>query len=394
MATSGIQTDAMNFAVIGCGALARGQHIPNISRSDRAVLHTCCDVSQDTLAECRDQFQPRLLSRDYEEVIADPDVEVIVLATNETLRLPVIQACAEAGKPVYVEKPLAGTLDELREIQRVVRGAGILLCVGHNRRCAPAMIDAWQIFRRHMSAPEHCPWRFDREGPHNRPQLPDDGAATMSVRINDDWHSWKGWVFDKAEMPHGPMIFEMTHFTDLCNWFLDAEPVQVVALESGMLNHGVVIRYEHGEIATITMGANGTFGYPKELYEIFGSGGVVVVDHMLEVRTAGIAGAPDRLMYDMLTDRHPHVGEEGGLAGWLEKKRTACREATEQSDPELIFTAEADKGHARALEAFMDQIHGARTELCGLDDAVLATRVALAAVHSAETGRVVDLHEI
>lgn len=216
----------------------------------------------------------------------------------------------------------------------------------------------------------------------------------MSVRINDDWHSWKQWVFDKTQAPHGPMLFEMTHFTDLCNWFLAGEPMEVFATETGMLNHAIVIRYREGELATINLCANGSFGYPKELYEMMGNGGVVAVDHMLEVRTGGITGAPGRVVYPMLKDRHPNVGAEGGLSGWLAKKRAACEEAAERGDPMLQFTAEPDKGHAHAIDHFVDQIRGQGPEVCGIDEAVLATRVAFAAIRSAAQGRVVRLEEL
>ena len=149
-----------------------------------------------------------------------------------------------------------------------------------------------------------------------------------------------------------------------------------------------------GGIATITMAGNGTFGYPKELYEICGRGGIVVVDHMLEVRTAGIEGAPDRATYPMLGDRHPQVGPEGGLFGWLAKKRDACAEAAAQGDPQLIFTAEPDKGHAHALDRFIDEIAGKGPQVCGVADAALATRVAFAAIRSAETGRAVAVADV
>ena len=384
----------MNVAVVGCGSLAQAQHLPNIVRSTRAVLHTCCDRDEAALAACREGFAPRRTTADFYEAIDDPDIGLVVLATTEKLRLPVVRACAAAGKPLYVEKPVAGTLEELRQIETVVAEAGIPVCVGHNRRCAPAMRDARAWFRRHMASDAICPWRWDREGAAGRPHLPDDDAPAMTARINDDWYTWKGWVFDEEQARFGPMLFEMTHFTDLCNWFLDAEPVEVVALSGGMLNHGVVVRYAGGAVATITMGANGTFGYPKELYEVWGRGGIVVVDHMLEVRSAGIADAPARQTYPMLADRHPDVGAEGGLPGWLAKKRAACEDAAAAGDPSRIFTAEPDKGHAHALERFLDEIEGSGPPVCGIADAARATRVAFAAIRSADEGRAVRVAEI
>ena len=386
-------TNKINIAVIGCGMLAQSQHIPNIARSQKMVLHTCCDLSDESLRTCKDKFGALNVSKDFNAVINDPDIDAICVATTEKLRLPVIAAAAKARKPVYCEKPLARTLEEMYEIQRVVHEAKISFCVGHNRRSSPAMRDAHVIFRSHMENPKPCPWRYDREG-SKRPSLADNGKATISVRINDDWYSWKAWVFDKQQATFGPMLFEMTHFTDICNWFLAAEPVEVMAMEQGMLNHAVIVRYKTGELASLVMCANGTFGYPKELYEAFGNGGAVIVDHMLEIRTAGIEGAPARKIYPMLNDRHPNIGTEGGLLGWLEKKQAACKEAAQSNDPMRIFTAEPDKGHAHALELFVDEIRGQGPVVCGVDDAVMATRVAFAAIKSAAEHRPVKLSEI
>ncbi|MCC7300845.1 MAG: Gfo/Idh/MocA family oxidoreductase [Verrucomicrobia bacterium] len=387
------ETKPLNFAVIGCGMLARSQHIPNIAKSEKTALHTCCDLSDEALAECRDKHGALHISKDYKSVIHDPEVDAICIATTEKMRLPLIREAALAGKPVYCEKPLARTLEEMFEIQSIVNEAKIPFCVGHNRRSSPAMLDAHRIFRSHMENPKPCAWRFDREG-DERPPRADDGTAAMSVRINDDWYSWKSWVFDKEQAPHGPMLFEMTHFTDLCNWFLDSEPVEVMAMEQGMLNHGILVRYKNGEIATLLMCANGTFGYPKELYEMFGNGGAVVVDHMLEVRTVGIEGAPARKIYPMLNDLHPQIGTEGGLFGWLAKKAAACQETVETADQMKQFTAEPNKGHAHAIDRFVDEIQGNGPVVCSVDDAVRATLVAFAAIRSAKEGRAVKLAEL
>ena len=383
----------VNFALIGCGSMARGSHIPNLAQSTKARLHTCVDVDQSVLTELQGKYHDIRTTRDYRVAIADPNVQAICLATTEKLRLPVIEAAAKAGKPIYVEKPLARSLAEVYEIQRVVHQAGIPFCVGHNRRCSPAMVEAHRIFRQHMEHPVSSPCRFDRN-PQGRPRLPDDGVAGMSVRINDDWYSWKEWVFDKDQAPYGPMLFEMTHFTDVCNWFLAAEPEEVIALTHEPFNHGVVIRYGGGQLATISMSANGTFAYPKELYECFGNGGAVIIDHMLEIRTAGIAEAPARRTFPMIADRHPQIGTEGGVSGWLAKKQAACTEAAAAENSWLTLAANPDKGHAAILERFVEQIEGNGPVVCSVDDAVLATRVAFAAIKAAMEKRVVRLAEI
>lgn len=386
-------TGQLRFAVIGCGSVAQGQHIPNIAKSPRMILHTCVDLDDKVLAECRDVFGARHVRKDFQGAIEDPEVDVICLATTEKLRLPVIAQAAKAGKPIYVEKPLATTLEEMIEIQNVVQASGIPFCVGHNRRSSPAMLDAQRIFREHMTNPKPNPWRWRREG-DSLPPLLEDGTPSVSVRINDDWYSWKKWVLDKSHAPHGPMLFEMTHFTDICNWFLADEPVEVVALETGMLNQAVIIRYRSGALASIAIASNGTMGYCKELYEFMGNGSYLAVDHMLEVRSVGIEGVPAKTTYSMILDRHPDIGAEGGVSGWLAKKRAACAEATAKSDPELQFTAEPDKGHAHALERFVDQILGKGPEVCGVDASVLATRVAFAAIKSARERRPVSLNEV
>lgn len=388
-----MSNEPINFAVIGCGALARGQHIPNIAKSSKTVLHTCCDLSDEALEECKNVHGALNISKDWHAVIADPEVQAICLATTEKLRFPVIECAVQHNKPVYVEKPLAQSMAEIYKIQKIVNDSGIPFCVGHNRRNSPAMLDAHRIFRSHMENPNIAEWRWDREG-DERPKRPDDGVASFSCRINDDWYSWKKWAFDKTHAPHGPMLFEMTHFTDLCNWFINSEPTEVVAMETGMLNHSIIVKYAGGEIATLVLCGNGTFGYPKELYEAMGNGAIVVCDHMCEVRTAGIKDAPAKIIYPFKNDRHPDVGTQGGIAGWLEKKAAACQDVLDTGDQMLQFTADPDKGHAHAIDRFVDEIRGTGEVVCGVDDATLATRVAFAAIQSAEEGRIVKLEEI
>ena len=374
--------------------LARSMHIPNILRMDDAELHVCCDLSDSSLAECERIAPGVALSKDFESVIRDPNVDVIVLATSETFRVPIIECAAKFRKPVYCEKPLARNLVEALRIQKVVEESGIPFCVGHNRRCSPAMIEGQRLFATHMRAPAPCDWRFSRDASLQARFSEESRAAGLSIRINDDWWSWKSVHLEGESSEIGLLVIENTHFADIACWFLQAKPIEVTTVFTGLLLHQVSIKFEGGHLASIYSCANGSFGYPKELYEAMGQGGVVVVDHMLEVRTSGIAGAPAIQVFPMLGDKHPDDGTSGGLHGWLEKKRAACGESAAARDPMLQFTAEPDKGHARMLNEFLKEVRGERCPVSPVGDAVMAMRICLASVLSKREKRTVQITEI
>jgi predicted dehydrogenase len=384
----------LNFAVIGCGMLARQMHLPNLVSLEETQFHTCCDINEANIEASR-EFHPVKITRDFREAIADPEVDALIVATTETFRVPIIEAAAAAGKPVYCEKPLADTLENALRMQQAIDKSGIPFCVGHNRRSSPAMQAAREIFVAHMRNPKPVAWRFERPGSESMDVGSNPGAPVVAIRINDDWKSWKS-VHLQSELNRkvGLLLSEGTHFTDLANWFIDSEPVKVLCSGQGVLNHALIIHYANGGMATITMASTGSFGYPKELLEAIGQGGIVACDHMLEVRTGGIAGAPPVTCFPMLNDRHPQVGRQGGLHGWLEKKRAACEEAAKAGDPMQQFTAEPDKGHRRMLGEFVREIRGERGPVCPVGDAILATKVCLAAAKSYLEERPVDVSEI
>lgn len=387
----------LNVAVIGCGLLARAQHIPNIRARPDTHLHVCCDLDEAVLRELRAQQPDLKVTTDFREAVADPDVGLVVVATTEHFRLPIYEAAAAARKPVYTEKPLAATLAEARRVRALVASAGIPFCVGHNRRCAPAMAEARAIFRRHMTQPQPCAWRFRRPGWEQVRAIvgAEEHQPAISIRVNDDWMSWKPVHLQGDNAEYGLLLSEMTHFADLACWFLEDDPRRVGVVGRGVLNHATVIEFERGGVASIFMAGNGTFGYPKELLEAFGNGGAVIVQHMLELYTAGIADAPAHKTYPVLNDRHPHIGVEGGLSGWLAKKAAAREESLRAGNSDWISCAEPDKGHARMLGAFIEEIRGARREpVSPVDDAVRAMEICFAAICSFRERRFVDIAEV
>lgn len=368
-------------------------HLPHLQETPGARLEVCCDVDEDSLAICRRDYGVRT-ERDFHKVINDPKVDALIVATGERYRVPIYEAAAAAGKPIYTEKPLAASWEDTSRAQTIVEQSGIPFCVGHNRRCSPAIIRALSLFHHHLDHPAKNAWRYERPGWENIDAKGQDGVPSLSIRINDDWHSWKAVHLTGEYAEYGLLIGEMTHFVDLARLFLRSEAARVFTMHNGILNHAVSIEFENQAIVSIAMFSNGTFGYPKELIEAVGGGAMVVCDHMVEIRTAGIADAPGVERFPFLKDRHPDVGTEGGLSGWLKKKDAACREAVESGNPMDQFTAEPDKGHARMLREFVREIRGERAPVSPVGDAVQVTRICLAAVKSAREKRVVDIAEI
>ena len=85
----------------------------------------------------RDQFAANHSARsapDLESIWSDPGIDGVIIATPHSVRADLIEAAAEAGKHVFVEKPLALTLEEAERCVRATENAGVVLQVGHNKR--------------------------------------------------------------------------------------------------------------------------------------------------------------------------------------------------------------------------------------------------------------------
>src|SRR5215510_5207322 len=79
------------------------------------------------------------LSTEFAEVVADPRVQAVMLATPHSLHVDQISAVAAAGKPVWCEKPLALTLAQAKRAVAACAGAGVVFGLGNNKRCFPSM---------------------------------------------------------------------------------------------------------------------------------------------------------------------------------------------------------------------------------------------------------------
>lgn len=369
-------------AVVGCGAMAQMVHLPNVVRNPRLELAVACDLDPKTAETCGARFGARRLETDWRRVAAADDVDLIILATHTNLRRELIVPALEARKPVYVEKPLAATEEEMAAIVEASRGTGVPVCVGHNRRSSPAMLEFRRLIEKALAGAESSPPSIDRS--RERAKIPEEDRIQLLMRINDDSRSWKQWVFEDAQ---GIMFAEMVHFIDIALWLNPGRPVRAFAEGSPRGNFALVLRFEDGSVTTIHHTMVGHFDYPKELFEFTARYFTIAMEQHLEVRQAGLRDEPAVRTFPYGEGSNWVRGE--GVAGYLQAMAAEHRRAAAAGEPPRWI--QVNKGHYEHLDRFLTHIEGAGPSPCPAESAIPVTRLALRCLESARKGEPVTL---
>lgn len=128
-------------ALIGCGAIASNVHLPVLARMREAELVVVADP--DPAARDRATAIGGVPAvADPEAVLARSDIDAVVICVGNAHHASVATAAAEAGKHIYLEKPLATDAEGARAVADAVDRAGVIAAVGFNRRFHPAMQQA------------------------------------------------------------------------------------------------------------------------------------------------------------------------------------------------------------------------------------------------------------
>ncbi|WP_419533004.1 Gfo/Idh/MocA family protein [Endozoicomonas sp.] len=183
------------------------------------------------------------------------------MTTRHDTHAGAVVAALEAGKHVYVEKPLGLTVDELATIHRAYGNAiDRQVMVGFNRRFAPLTT----LVKSHFSSVK--------------------SPLVINIRTNAGAIPMDHWIQDPL-VGGGRMIGEGCHFVDLASALADSFPVSVYAVgsakaaKSALLNDNLVVTltFANGSIASITYTADGAKAMEKEYVEVFGGGRSAVI---------------------------------------------------------------------------------------------------------------------
>jgi predicted dehydrogenase len=188
----------LRIGIIGCGVGVL--HLEGLEPNPRAEVLAIAGLDQDRCRELAARYRVPRVYREYQDLIADPDVEAVTVAVPNALHFPVALAAIEAGKHVMVEKPLARTAAEGEEIIAAAARANRVLGVVFNRRGRQdVQIVKREIARGHLGEIYHARAYWMR-----RSGIP--GLGT--------------WFTTKELAGGGPLIDLGVHVLDMAIWVL------------------------------------------------------------------------------------------------------------------------------------------------------------------------------
>jgi predicted dehydrogenase len=124
----------LKVGILGCGPISQAAHFESAIKARNAELYAICDVAEDLLKRMTAMHAPAQSYRDYDKMLADPDVDAVIIATSDAYHVAAAARALRAGKHVLCEKPLGISVEDVEELKVAVKSSGRLLQVGHMKR--------------------------------------------------------------------------------------------------------------------------------------------------------------------------------------------------------------------------------------------------------------------
>jgi predicted dehydrogenase len=144
------QQHRLKVGILGCGPISQAAHFESVVKARNAELHAICDVADDLRERMAATHAPRKAFRDYDEMLADAELDAVVIATSDAFHVPAALAALQAGKHVLCEKPLGISVEEVELLKAAIKSSGKVLQVGHMKRFDAGLQSAKQFIDTEM----------------------------------------------------------------------------------------------------------------------------------------------------------------------------------------------------------------------------------------------------
>ena len=260
------------ISFIGAGNFTARKLLPMLQKVGEGRLRWIISCGGASSGEVGRKFGFNQAGSDTEAIWRDDDTQVVFITTPHSSHGRLVVEALNAGKDVFVEKPLAMRSEEIDRIeQQLEKKSSGRLMVGFNRRFSPHT----QQLKRWLQG---CP-----------------AAKSINITVNAGGIPADHWTQD-PEIGGGRILGEACHFIDLARFLADSpiEAVKTVLLggQAGELGDSVIVSlaFEDGSIASVQYLATGHEAFPKERVEIFVGGKTMVCENFRITRGWGFKG--------------------------------------------------------------------------------------------------------
>jgi predicted dehydrogenase/threonine dehydrogenase-like Zn-dependent dehydrogenase len=318
------------LGIIGSGNFTKATVLPVLSKLKASIkyLSSSSGLSGTLLAK---KFDVQYSTTNNDDILNDLEVDAIIITTRHNAHARMCIAALQAGKHVFVEKPLALCLDEINEIIDVYEQCGKTLTVGFNRRFSPFVQDIKQKL--------------------GHSTIPINVVATINVGEIPANH----WTQDMS-IGGGRIIGEACHFIDLIT-YLSGSLVESVVMnpmgknpQENTDNATILLKYQNGSTGVINYFANGNKRYSKERIEVYSQGKTMVVDNFRKSKYYGLKST--------------------GISG--------------------IFKSQ-DKGHYEQFRLFLERLKNGGEAIIPFEEIINTSRASICAIKSLKLGAWVNI---
>jgi predicted dehydrogenase len=353
----GVSNTPVRLGIIGCGNVTENRHLPAIESLSGLQVVALADIDEERLHRVADRFGVENRYADYRALLADPGVAAVAVCTPMQWHVEMAIAALDAGKHVFVEKPLALSLDEAETLIERAAESPRKVLVGYNLRWHRLVRQAREMIQ---------------QGKLGRIELA-VATFTSGTRYRRDVLEWK----KRRALGGGVLLEFATHYFDLWHFLLETEVEEVFATS----------RSDEWDDVTGTLTARLTNGVLATAY--FSES---TTEHN-EVQVLGQAGSLHLSLYrfDGL-EFVPLFAAPGGIGGrWsrfarsLKQLPRAVRHFRRGGEYYASFIGQ--------WRHFARSIREDGPVECTLNDGRRALQVALAAAKSASAGQPVRLEQ-
>ena len=136
--------------MLGCGPISQFAHFEACRKARNATLYAICDAAEDLIERMAAVHDPRITYTDYKAMLADPNVEAVIIGVADQFHVPAAIKALEVGKHVLVEKPMGVNVEECEDLRERVRASGLVLQIGTEKRFDPGIALAHRFIREEM----------------------------------------------------------------------------------------------------------------------------------------------------------------------------------------------------------------------------------------------------